>query len=410
MIEGQVPAKEALRIVLDNVEAVGKETVPLTKGAGRILFSDLAALRTQPPFDASAMDGYALRSQDISELPCDFTVPGQSAAGHPYTKTVNQGEAIRIFTGGRVPAECDTIVIQENTIAGDGSVSVLQGEEIGRYIRKAGLDFEEGQILLKSGDVLDPQRLALAASMNHPQVCVFKQPKVAIIATGDELVEPGSQLKDGQIIASNSYGLAAIASQAGAQVLDMGIALDTTQALARKCEDALDQGADLIITMGGASVGDHDLVMPTLSEMGFAFEFSKIALKPGKPFLFAKKRHQGRMVRAIGLAGNPVSSMISGHVFAKPLIHLLAGKSVESIQPTSAIADVDIPANGERQEYMRGHYVGTQNGTIAVRPFASQDSSMLANLVRADCLIIREINAPKMPAGDMCQIIPMKEI
>lgn len=410
MIEGQVPANEALRIVLKNVEPVGQELVSLSQAAGRILYSDLKALRTQPPFDASAMDGYAVRSQDIATLPCNLHVPGQSAAGHPYSDPVKPGEAIRIFTGGRVPDDCDTIIIQENTIAGDAIVTILQRETQGRYIRNAGLDFEEGQILLKSGDNLDPQRLALAASMNHSNVPVFKKPKVAIIATGDELVEPGSALKDGQIIASNSYGLNAIANQAGAQVLDMGIALDTTQALMQKCSAALDQGADLIITMGGASVGDHDLVLPTLIEMGFAFEFSKIAVKPGKPFLFAKKQHEARTVRVIGLAGNPVSSMISGHVFAKPLISLLAGRNAKSIQPINAVAGIDIPQNGERQEYMRAQYKTDEHGNKVVLPFSSQDSSMLANLVRADCLVVREVNAPAITAGDACQIIPMKEI
>ena len=329
MIKGLVPAPDALQLILNDATPTSSQTLSLHRAAGRVLASDLAALRTHPPFDSSAMDGYAVRQTDLENLPVTLKVIDQSAAGHPYTGKIADNQAVRIFTGAPVPADADTIIIQENTqkhsTADGDQVEILSGEKPGKYIRKRGLDFAEGEILLKQGRLLDPQSISLAASMNHAELNVWKKPLVAILATGDELVPPGNPLKPGEIIASNSYALASIIENAGGQVLDMGIAKDTVASLTAMTQDAIDGGADVIITMGGASVGDHDLVLPAMEEMGFEFIFNKIAMRPGKPFLFAKNTSGNKTIRLLGLAGNPVSSIVAGQVFVRPLINALAG-------------------------------------------------------------------------------------
>ena len=286
MIDGLIPATDALQIILRDAAPQTSELVKLRQANGRVLKSDLKALRTQPPFDASAMDGYAVRQQDIGEIPAILSVIGQSAAGHPFVGSIGKNEAVRIFTGAQVPDQSDTIIIQEHTYPDGERVNILKGNSSGKFIRQAGLDFREGECLLQSGRVMDPQSIALAASMNHPQLEVWKKPVVAILATGDELVMPGNSLAQGEIIASNSFALASIVEDAGGQALDMGIAKDKVESLIEHVQSAISQGADMIITIGGASVGDHDLVLPAMQKIGFEFEFSKIAMRPGKPFLF----------------------------------------------------------------------------------------------------------------------------
>lgn len=402
-----IPAEKALRIVLDGAKAIGEEKLALNKAANRILSQDLVSLRTQPPFDASAMDGYAVKQSDVTSLPVCLRIIGESKAGTPFDHPVAQGEAVRIFTGAVVPQGADTIIIQENTNPGDGSVEVLTGTPQGKFIRNAGLDFQMGETLLKAGDVLTPYRLALAASMNHAELPVYKKAKVAMISTGDELVMPGEATLPGQIIASNTFGIAASIQNCGAEVLDIGIAGDTKTALHAKLQDALDQGANIIVTTGGASVGDHDLVLPVAQEMGFEFEIAKIAMRPGKPFLFGKVTHDGRTVYLTGLAGNPVSSLVAFNVFTKPLINLLSGKDETAINLLPAVLGCSLPQNDERAEYMRATLETSRDGKRIAKPFTKQDSSMLANLVRADCLVYRAVKAPAAKKGDACEIVLM---
>ena len=403
-----VPAPRALQMVLENAAPEASEMVGLHEAHGRVLAANLEALRTQPPFDASAMDGYGVRQEDITTLPALLAIIGQSAAGHPYSGKVSRGQAVRIFTGAPVPKGVDTIVIQENTTARDGHVKVLKEAKRGRYIRNAGLDFKQGQTLLQRGRVLDAQCVALAASMNHAHVEVWRKPLVAILATGDELVAPGNTLEKGQIIASNSFGLFAMAQKSGAQAIDLGIAQDTLEGLTTRVETAIAKGADMIVTMGGASVGDHDLVYGAMEKIGFNFAFTKIAMRPGKPFLFATKTHNGKTIRMLGLAGNPVSSIVAGQVFVRPLINALAGLPPQSANPVKAILGSALPANDQRQEYMRATCQTNAQGRLVATPFDSQDSSMLANLTRADCLLIRPINAPAAMAGDGCEVVMLR--
>jgi molybdopterin molybdotransferase len=404
MRTGLVPASQALEIVLEHAVALGEETVALHEAAGRIVSRDLAALRTQPPFPASAMDGYALRSADTKEFPARLRIAGQSAAGRPHDGSVKPGETVRIFTGGAVPDGADAVEIQENVTVEDGFAIVSREVPHGRYVRPTGLDFTKGDMLLKRGDELTPQRLALAAGMNHPRLPVFRKPVVALIATGDELVMPGEETPPGSIVASNVFGLAAICQAAGAQVRDFGIVADDRAALRKAFEHAVNE-ADVIVTTGGASVGDHDLVKPVFEEMGAKFEFEKIAMRPGKPFLFGLAGSGPRPVRILGLAGNPVSSLIAASVFVRPLLGMLGGRRPETVRPQPAILARPLPANDEREEYMRARAVRLPSGALSIDPFERQDSSMMALFASANALLVRPANAPPAAAGDSCQAV-----
>lgn len=400
-----IPADEALEIVLRSVEPVGSERIPIGKASGRVLCGDVVSLRTQPPFDASAMDGYAVRQNDIANVPVTLKLVGESRAGVPFDGDVGPGEAVRIFTGAVVPDGADSIVIQENTRSGSTEVEILKGVEKGRFVRPAGLDFTTGEKLLSKGDRLTSSRIALAASMNHAELPVFGRPKVALISTGDELVMPGQEAGPGKIIASNRFGLASGIHNCGASLIDLGIVEDTKQALADSFKKAIENGTDLIVTTGGASVGDHDLVLPVATEFGFEFEIAKIAMRPGKPFLFGKIERGGKCIRLTGLAGNPVSSLVAFNVFVKPLIFALGGVTGENIKYRPAQLGCDLPENDERAEYMRAVLSYGRDGELIATPFTKQDSSMLANLVRADCLVYRPVRARAAKAGEPCRIV-----
>jgi len=400
-----IPADEALEIVLSDVTPIGHESLTLRQAANKTLATDLVSLRTHPPFDASAMDGYAVLQSDVTTLPATLNVIGESKAGTPFDMLVKQGEAVRIFTGAVVPQGADTIIIQENTNMSDGSVEVLTGCPKGKFIRNAGLDFSNGDTLLKAGEQLTPYRLALAASMNHARVSVYKEAKVALISTGDELVMPGEATQPGQIIASNTFGIAASIENCGAEVFDLGIAGDTRDALRAKIIEAITVGSDVIVTTGGASVGDHDLVLPVAQEIGFEFEITKIAMRPGKPFLFGRFKHKGKTIYLTGLAGNPVSSLVAFNVFVKPLLQKLSGQNASALHRVPAILGCDLAANDERAEYMRATLSISKDGQRVASPFNKQDSSMLANLVRADCLVYRAVKAPVANKGDACEVV-----
>jgi molybdopterin molybdotransferase len=401
-----VPADEARAIVLNNVQPAGQEHVDLASAGNRILSENVSSLRTQPPFDASAMDGYAVQQADIQDLPAHhLQMVGTSRAGEPFDGSLKPGQVVRIFTGAVVPEGADSIVIQENTQRNDTSITILQGVTEGRFIRKAGLDFKTGETLLRRQDILTPNRIALAASMNHDQLPVFNKPRVALIATGDELVMPGGELSHGQIIASNTLGLKVGIENCGGDVLDMGIVADKSRALETAFKTAIDNKCDLIITTGGASVGDHDLVMPSAKACGFDFEIAKIAMRPGKPFLFAKKHTNDHVTYLTGLAGNPVSSLIAFNVFVKPLIQLLSGRNADDIGIQNATLGCNLPENDNRAEFMRATLERDNTGNWLASPFELQDSSMLANLVRANCLVWRPVNAPAASKGDPCEIV-----
>lgn len=399
------PVPIALTALIDSVPGVmPAETLPLANCAGRVLAEDLKALRTQPPFANSAMDGYAVRADDLV-VGAGLRVIGESAAGRSFNGSLAAGDAVRIFTGAPLPEGSDTILIQENADGVGGPViRVREGAAKGRFVRPAGLDFREGEVLLEAGTRLDSAGLGLAAAMGHPTLSVRRKPLVAILATGDELVLPGEKVGPDQIVASNSYALAALVEQAGAIALDLGIARDTHEDLAEKIGGACSADADVLITLGGASVGEHDLVQAALKAQGMELGFWKIAMRPGKPMMMGRL---GRMV-AVGLPGNPVSSIVCGHLFVLPLIEALLGMpDPQRDRSEPGILGKDLPANDERQDYLRASLALTGDGWQAT-PFEKQDSSMLAALSRADALVIRPAFAEPAKQSMPCRIIRLR--
>lgn len=399
------PVPVALKALIESVPAATTaETLPLAQCAGRVLADDLAALRTQPPFANSAMDGYAVRADDLAPAK-ELRVIGESAAGRAYAGAVGPGEAVRIFTGAPIPEGADTILIQENAEGvGGPTIRVREGTERGKFVRPAGLDFREGEVLLRAGQRLDSASLGLSAAMGHPRLSVRRKPLVAILATGDELVLPGEPVGPDQIVASNSFALAALVEQAGGVALDLGIARDDHADLAAKIGAARQADADVLVTLGGASVGEHDLVQAALKAQGMALGFWKIAMRPGKPMMMGLL---GRMV-ALGLPGNPVSSIVCGHLFVVPLIKALLGMGHPEAEPGEpARVGRDLPANDERQDYLRSELALGPDGWVAT-PFVKQDSSMLATLARADALLIRPAFAEPAKQGDACRIIRLR--
>jgi molybdopterin molybdotransferase len=394
--------EEALARILDGVELLDTETVDIADAALRVLGEDAHARLTQPPFDASSMDGFALRAADIPELPATLRLIGEAAAGHGFDGAVGPGEAVRIFTGGPVPEGADTVVMQENATLDGETVTIKEGVEKGAAVRPRGQDFSEGERLLPAGKRLNARDLLLAASANHASLPVRRKPRVAILATGDELVPPGEMPRADQIISSVPTGLGAMLEAAGAQPERLGIAADTRESLDAHLARADD--ADILLTIGGASVGEHDLVRPALMDAGFEIGFWRIAMRPGKPLMFGTR---GK-TRVIGLPGNPVSAMICTRVFALPLIDALLGAQTGSQAMRHAMLDHALEPNGRRKHYMRARmHIDPDTGVAKVAALPSQDSALMAALARADCLIVREPNAPATRPGDKVEIVPL---
>jgi molybdopterin molybdotransferase len=399
-----MPVAEALARVLADAEPLPAEMAPLAAAHGRVLSADVAALRTQPPADVSAMDGYAVRAADVAKVPARLKLVGEVAAGHPFEGAVGQGEAARIFTGGVLPPGADTIVIQEHTAKEGGTVVVGTSTGAGRHIRVAGLDFKQGAALLAKGRRLSDRDLALAAAMNHPTVPVHRRPKVAVLATGDELVMPGTTPGFGEIVYSNGYATMALARREGCEVMDLGIVPDRLAETAAAVRRARDLGADLLVTSGGASVGDYDLVQKALAAEGLALSFWKVALRPGRPMM------HGRLgaMHVLGLPGNPVSAYVCAVLFLVPLIRRLAGRQDVEPAPATALLGCDLPANDERADYLRATLAPGPDGTPVATPAALQDSSMLVPLAAADCLLVRPPHAAAAKAGSRCTILKLE--
>jgi molybdopterin molybdotransferase len=396
-----MPVSDALAAVLAGAEPLPEEMISLDQAYHRVLARDVAARRTQPPQAMSAMDGYAVRAADAAAINSGLTVIGEVAAGRPFAGTVGAGEAVRIFTGGVVPGGADAVVIQEDTVADGKRITIKEAAIAGRHIRPAGVDFREGDVLLRKGSRLTERDLALAAGMNHPQLAVFRRPKVAILATGDELVMPGTTPGHGQIVYSNGYALHALARSEGAETIDLGIAADTLEATTAGIRSARESGADILITTGGASVGDHDLVQQALRDEGIAMAFWKIAMRPGKPMMHGRLGTMG----VIGLPGNPVSSYVCAFLFMVPLIRALSGRSVIHHRRERAVLGRDVGANDQREDYLRAHLEERDDGTRVVLPVNHQDSSLLANLAAAQVLLVRAPFAPKAEAGAACEVL-----
>ena len=398
-----LPVADALSQILQKATPLAAEGVALANAAGRVLAADVAARVTQPPADVSAMDGYAVRAEDVARVPAVLTVTGEVAAGHPFASPIGAGEAARIFTGGVLPAGTDTVVIQENATRDKDRVVINVGAPRGRNVRTRGLDFKEGDVLLPKGRRLTARDLMLAAAMNHPTVPVHRMPKVAVLGTGDELQPPGSTLQPGEVVYSNGFALSTLARQEGAAVVDLGIAPDRVEAIARAVRRARDMSADILVTAGGASVGDHDLVQQSLAGEGLSLSFWRVALRPGRPVM------HGRLggMHVLGVPGNPVSSYVCALLFLVPLIRKLTGRTDLSVTSESAVLGSELPANDERMDFLRATLRPGPDGAAIVTPLPQQDSSMMAALAKADCLLIREARAPALAAGNRCAIVKL---
>ena len=406
MSSGLLPVDEALARLLKGEGALPAEEIDLAEAAGRVLAQDVVSRRTQPPFPASAMDGYAVRGDDIASLPATLRVIGESIAGKRFDGPVSAGETVRIFTGAPVPDGADTILLQEDAkVLTDGYIEALEATAKGRHVRRAGLDFEADERLLPAGRRLDAAALSLAAAANHPRLAVVRAPLVAVLATGTELVAPGVEPGPDQIIASNGYGVAALSKEAGARTLDLGIVPDDLGLIRAAIRRAVDAGADILVTLGGASVGDHDLVQEALAGEGMTLDFWKIAMRPGKPLMYGRLRE----MRVLGLPGNPVSSLVCSHLFLKPLVARLAGMPHEP-DIRDAVLGAPMEANQHRRDYVRAFvaHAEQQQGVFVATPFPVQDSSMLRTLADANALIIREPHAPEAKVGDPCKAMMLR--
>ena len=398
-----IPVADAVARIAGAFSPLPAETVPLAAARGRVLAADIVARVTQPPFAVSAMDGYAARAADIAHPPATLRQVGSVPAGARFTGTLGPGETVRIFTGAPVPDGADTIVIQENARADGGAVTVQARAPAGRYIRPAGLDFRAGEVGVAAGRRLDARAIGLAAAMNRPWLSVRRRPRIALLATGDEIVMPGEPVGENQIVSSNTHALRAVVEGCGGEATDLGIARDDAESLARRAAGA--RGADLLVTTGGASVGEHDLIRSALEGAGLTLDFWKIAMRPGKPLMFGTVGS----TRLLGLPGNPVSTLVCALVFLRPAIARMLGADEGGAPVTRrARLGADVAENDERQDYLRAALGHDGDGALVATPFAKQDSSMLSLLVKAQCLVVRPPHAPAAPRGQTVEIVPLE--
>ena len=391
----------ALATVLDGVEPIGVERVPLARANGRVLAQDLVARRTQPPFTAAAMDGWALRAVDAAAPNARLAIVGESAAGHRHDGALGPGEAIRIFTGAPMPEGADTVVMQEHATR-DGDVLLLADPAApGRHVRAAGIDFREGDVGISAGTRLGWTNLGLAAAMNHADVAVWRRPRIGYLATGDELVRPGEIPGPDQIVASNGYALAAQIEAAGGEAVDLGIAPDDLSATRAAVRAGFEAGIDALVTLAGASVGDHDVVHAALRAEGVDFAFWKIAMRPGKPLMFGRRGS----TRVLGLPGNPAASLVCGVVYVAPLVRALSGLADPAPSTATVPLAAALPANDVRQDYLRGRLVVDTEGHLVAAPVDSQDSSLLSRFSAANVLIVRPPHAPAAAIGDRVPVV-----
>ena len=391
--------EEARARILAALSPLGSESVALDAALGRVLAADVVAQVTQPPADLSAMDGYAVRAADAAQVPAVLTVIGEAPAGGAYPGTVGPGQAVRIFTGGPLPAGADAVVIQEDTERTGDKVTVKAGPRLGENVRYAGLDFYKDAVLLAKGRRLAARDISLAAAGNNPRLAVGRRPRVAILATGDELVNPGDPIGPNQIVSSNGVGLSAFVRAHGGEPVDLGIAPDDARTLKIMAQGA--EGADLLVTIGGASVGDHDLIQKVLGEVGLEVDFWKIAMKPGKPLMFG--RFNGTPM--IGLPGNPVSALVCALLYLGPAIVKLQGGENTAPRQIRARLGSDLKANNFRADFIRAKLSANAAGEPVATAFPVQDSSMLSLLSQADGLIRRPPDAPAAKAGDWADVV-----
>jgi len=399
-----ISADDALDRILAALVPLPSEVIGFADGDNRVLAQDVTARLTQPPSDVSAMDGYAVRAVDVETVPVELEVIGTSKAGGTFDGVVGPGRAARIFTGATVPQGADTIIIQEDTErGGENQIRVLERADPGRHIRLKGVDFQDGESLLKKGQRLTSRDLALLAAMDINRIEVTQRPRLALLATGDELVRPGEPVAAHQIISSTPYALAAWIKRWGGQADILDIARDNEDSLRQAAKSARD--VDILVTLGGASVGDHDLVQSVLGKEGLHVDFWKVAIKPGKPLIFGDIAG----TTFLGLPGNPVSALVCGLLFLRPAIGALLGINKADLAPPLAIAHLgkDLSANSKRQDYIRARLSRDAAGRLVVIPFDLQDSSVLSVFAAADCLIVRKPLAQAAKKGDLVDIWPL---
>ena len=401
--------EEALARMLAAAAPLPTQSVPLAAARGRALCAPVQAIRSHPAFDVSAMDGYAVRGADTAEAGAPLALTGSLAAGDEHGRKgeaprIGAGEAMRIFTGARLPEGADGILVQENARAEAGRVHALQPVRAGRYVRRKGSDFRAGERLLHAGRRLSERDLALLAAMGHVHVRVHRRPRIALLALGSELAAAGESDAADKLVSSNSVGMAGLVERLGGQAVDLGIVRDDVDEIVRALGEA--RGCDLLATMGGASVGEHDLTRVSLEKAGFAIGFHGVAMRPGKPLLFAADKNG---LLALGLPGNPVSTLVCAEVFLRPLADRLQGGAGRGLACLQARLARDLEGNDERQEYMRARLERDADGGLAVEPFAGQDSARLSALSRADALAIRPPHAPKAAAGDSVAVLVLEE-
>ncbi len=401
---GVISVAEARARILSAFSALPAETVALPDALGRVLAEPVVARLTQPPFQAAAMDGWAVRATDIDAAEANSPITlrriGEASAGHAFSGTVGPGEAVRIFTGAPLPTGADAVVMQEDTEADGNTVRVRRAVPAGRFVRPAGLDFSAGDELLPKGRLVTARDVALAACANVPWLRVHRRPRVAVLATGDEIALPGDPLGPSQIVSSNALGLCALVATQGGVAHNLGIARDNAESLATMAAGAA--GCDLLVTAGGASQGDYDLVHGVLGDRGLSLDFYTIAMKPGKAVMFGRAGG----VPLLGLPGNPVPTGIGAILFLKPVLRVLQGLPPEEPTRTARLGAALKP-NDAREDYMRATLSVGENGEMVATPFPRQDSAMVSHLAKADCLILRPAHAPAAKAGETVTVIPL---
>ena len=394
-----ISVDEAGARIRRNLARVPFEEVTLSQSAGRVLAVDVVSAVTKPPAAVSSMDGYAVRAVDVATVPTTLDIVGEAPAGHALTGTIGPGEAVRIFTGGVLPVGADSVVIQEHTVRDGSRVTVQESVHEGKFVRQRGLDFAKGDAAGLAGRLLGPREIGLIASMNASWVQVARRPRIAIMGTGDELVRPGDVPRADQVVSSNSLVLGALVSQAGGETVNLGIARDNRQSILDCLRRAT--GSDMLVVTGGMSVGEHDLVRTVMDDQGMNLDFWRVAMRPGKPLAFGLL---GSMP-VLGFPGNPVSTLVCGHLFLRAAIHAMLGRVDGDAGTESAITTTDLAANDERQDYLRATHARNASGQIEATAFGRQDSSMVAVLASASCFIIRAPHAPAVPAGGQVTVI-----
>lgn len=397
-----ISVDEARARILEKLQSTGVETVSLAQGWNRVLAASVHARLTQPPADVSAMDGYALRAIE-AKAGTRLRIVGTAPAGHPFEGVVAPGEAVRLFTGSYMPAGADAVLLQEDAEAADGFVTANETAVSGRHIRRAGQDFTAGDVLIPQGRRLTARDIGLAAAGNHPWLAVYRRPRIAILATGDEISLPGDEIGPGGIVSSNAHALAAFIRAAGGEPIVLPIARDDLAAIAAGADAAL--GADLLLTTGGASVGDHDLVRQGLASRGLVLDFWKIAMRPGKPLMFG---WMGDMP-VLGLPGNPVSAFVCALLFLRPAIECMIGLSGNAPATEPARLAEAMKSNDQREDYVRATLSRDVDGWVA-RPYSTQDSGMLRNLAGADALIRRPAYQGALAKGARVEIIRLEDL